>query len=202
MESIGETALNSLRTQIAGLRQISASKRWFVDPQDLQKILTEDLVTRVVRECSYPEHDRPDIVKTILQEGSKTFAILLQIEKQDAMTSFIHHGELDGRLPTDETRISSIASHISKAFCAIQWEFLPHVFQRNRHCHIRDDVILPFTQETRLHELEGGFGDIFEISIVHSMQNLVSDKVFPPAMELLFHLADVFLEAGTTTIIH
>ena len=104
------------------------------------------------------------------------FGILVHIGKPNSMTKFLERNELDARLPFGQEQLSEILHEDAKLFLRSQWDFLPHIFQGDHHQHIPDSYVLPFLNDKRLDELEGGFGAISEVTVASSMQALIPDR--------------------------
>lgn len=167
------SALSQIRTDIDSHLQKSAGGHFFIDPSDLRSILTYDVVLHAIQECDFPIHLHAHLTNQISQAGIKVFAILVHIGKPHSVRDLLERNELDARLPFGQEQLSDILQEDAKLFLRSQWDFIPHIFQRDRHQHIPDHYVLPFLIEKTLDELEGGFGAISEVTIASSMQALV-----------------------------
>ncbi len=171
------STLSQIRTEIDSHLQKSTSERFFIDPKDLRSILTHTVILGAILECSFPVHLHAHLAHEIFHRGIKVFAILVQTRKPNSMTKFLERNELDARLPFSQEQLSDILQEDGKLFLRSQWDFLPHIFQRDYHQHIPNSYVLPFLVEKTLDELEGAFGVISEITITSSMQALITDHV-------------------------
>ena len=169
------STLSQIRAEIDSHLQKSASEHFFIDPKDIHSILTRDVILHAILECSFPIHLHAHLADEIFQRGVKVFAILIHIGKPDSMTKFLERNDLDARLPFSQEQLSDILQGDGKLFLRSQWDFLPHIFQRDHHQHIPDSHVLPFLIEKTLDELEGGFGAISEVTIASSMQALIPE---------------------------
>ena len=171
------STLSQIRTQTDSHLQKSASEQLFIDPKDLRSILTHNVILGAILECSFPLYLHAHLANEIFRRGIKVFAILIHIRKPDTMTRFLERNELDARLPFSQEQLSDMLHEDGKLFLRCQWDFLPHIFQRDHHQHIPDSYVLPFLMDKNLDGLEGGFGNISEIKIASSMQALITDHV-------------------------
>ena len=149
----------------------------FIDHNDLVPILTYNVILDAMLECSIPAHLQARFANKIFKKGRTTFAILIHIRKPDSIVAFLERNELDRRLPFNQQQVLDILPEDGTSFFKNQWEFVPFIFQRDYHQHIPDGYVLPFLTDTRLEELEGGFGAISEVTIASSMQKLVANDV-------------------------
>ena len=171
-------AVSKLRDGIEKIRRETTSGRYFVDLKELKLLFGREQLIKAVKECSLPVHRQLNFADTILQKGIITFAILLSLRKEDSILNFIEHDDLDNSLPKTNARLSEIAPDVGDRFAEeVQWEFLPHYFQRDTHRRIQAKTILPILEEVALEDQKGAFANVSKVFIASSMQNLLPSEV-------------------------
>ena len=147
-------------------RILSSSGHFFVTQASLKTILTESAISKAVAELDCEPDDRLGLASIILNRGLITFAILVWMHQEDAITAFRCHGALDSRLPLREAEAQRIVPQFGNAFSRdYQWQFLPHKLERNEYREIEPSRILPFILEVDA-PLIGGFGTVTK-QIIH-----------------------------------
>ena len=170
--------LDELRIKIERLRVKTFGNRYFIDPQELDGLLSGEVVRKAVKECLIPEHRRTKIADMILTKSKLTFAILVRMQREDLIPHFLDHGDFDSSLPQSKERILEIAPALQNGFTEeVQWEFLPHYFERDTRRIVRPEVVLPIVHEQQLADERGAFGTISKITITSTMQDLLHNGV-------------------------
>ncbi|KAJ4424693.1 hypothetical protein N0V82_000621 [Gnomoniopsis sp. IMI 355080] len=174
MEASSDQATSqALRQQLEDNMIRSTSGRSFLPDSSLPKIFTRSVVTKVVQElkCLPEEHIR--LIDTIMEEGLKTFAILVWMHRANGIVLFRTHEALDNRLPLSEDLAKNIAPDFGAWFAREeQWRFLPYRFPpkgHERHVEIGEERILPFIGKS-VDLDEGSFGRVFTMNIWPSQQ--------------------------------
>jgi hypothetical protein len=173
--------VNRLRDQLEkkALKSVE-TKRLFIPPTVSHSVFTEQDIILAVRELDCEEHDKIGLASTIYNEGVVTFAILVWMRCEDYIVFFRNHEGFD-KLPMSEIRARMIAPDIGGSFAKeVQWQFIPYHFKADMcdyHRIIDDaDTIFPFIGEV-IHIATGGQGEISQLELVSSLQDLISSKV-------------------------
>jgi len=169
--------LKHLWAQIDMNRISSTSGHFFVPQASLKTILTESAIGKAVAELDCEPDDLLGLANVILNRGLITFAILVWMHQEDAITAFRHHGALDSRLPLREAEAQQIVPQFGTAFSReYQWQFLPHKFERDEYQEIESSRILPFVLEVEA-PLTGGFGTVTKQYIHPDLQDFRPNAV-------------------------
>ncbi|KAF8526172.1 kinase-like domain-containing protein [Trichophaea hybrida] len=154
--------IDSLREQIGTLRNTAVT----------------EAIKECVQEFAVQEHQETTVVNWIIADGKILFGILIWRKWLNKLIKFIEHDVLDSKLPLEENLASRIVENVGWDFAHnAQWEFLPKTLEKEMsdyHSHIPDQVILPFINETRIGE--GNFGEVFEMSVLPSLQTMIPEK--------------------------
>lgn len=174
------SGLYELRQDIGKLRQRTFDQRYYVDPKSLRGLCTARRIKDAVYDCSFPSHERDQIIDAIVAKGTITFCILVHKYNELLMTKFLDydlHNTLDSRLPLDKKSIRGIPEEATNDFFEAQWEFRPVILARNRYMQIDDECVLPFVHDDHDGTRDGSFGDIHTVVINSSMQDLIVTEV-------------------------
>ena len=183
------TPSKKISAVLTSIRQESASGHYYINYNDLQKVVSQELVENSIESFYQPEHRRTTAVREVLEKGLRVFSILIWIQQEHLLAYFFEYDELDARLPMEESQVRRVNEHISERFWnEVQWEYLPHTFKRSKHhIFLHDRMILPFIKEIKLSE--GAFGEIYKSTIASSQQSLLSSEV-PVQAPFLNPIAD------------
>ncbi len=196
--AVRKESIKFLKRQIDDKMVQSESLHRFFPEIYLNVIFTLDDIRRAVDELACPTVEKTGLAQTIHDKGIRMFAILIKNGEEDLITKFRKHEVLDAQLPLSEDRAKSIAGDFGISFAqTYQREFLPYKFPRDMrdyHRHINNsERILPFIGEPE-NFMRGGFGDISRVTILHSQQEFVLDKVYS-------HLPPFVLGGSNTDIL-
>ena len=137
-------------------------------------------MTGVCRACGFPEHKWDDYSNKILDAYYIIFAILASIVQESVLSKFIDRRINNDRLPLTKETLQEVEQDIKQdiveVFLEAQWTFKPFVLEPG-HQDIHREFIIPFVESTRLSNLDGSFGNIYEMKILASMQKFVKAKV-------------------------
>jgi hypothetical protein len=180
--AMGRT-IDNLRGEIEKLRHVSTDERHFVCQHDINALLTRAVIEEAIQECvqeyAVPEHQEKIAVDRIFTEGKIVFGILIWKKWLHRLMNFIEHNALDSQLPLEISRAEKIAENVGWDFAKnTQWEFMPRTLAKEMsgyHCSFRNEVIVPFIDETRLGE--GSFGEVFRMSVLPSLQTIFPEQV-------------------------
>ena len=175
--------IDILRGKIDKLRTKSIDERYFFSRHDICTLLTNDIIAEAIKECvqerAIPDHQEPDVVNRIANEGKIIFGILVWKKWLHKLIDCIEHNALDSQLPLEVARADEILGSIGWNFAHnAQWEFLPRILTNEMsgiHSRFRKEEILPFIDETWLGE--GSFGDVFKVSVLPSSQTMFPKQV-------------------------
>lgn len=175
-----EKTADEARRLVCHLRRRAANGQYFVPSVELKNVLTRELVVGALDHDEIPEHRRHHTATKIVEDGIRTFAILLLVQQEHLVSHFIECDELDSKLPLSANQVQRISPFVSDRFhIEIQWEFIPYFFQRGMHHRkLRDEIILPYIHEERL--AEGAGGEIFRCSIS------ANQHMFDPDIKVCF----------------
>ena len=177
--------IDILRGEISNLRTESTDGRYFVSRHDIHTLLTNQIIAEAIKECVQEDyvlpHQESTVVDRITNEGRIVFGILIWKKWLYKLMKCVEHNALDSQLPLEDSRANEILESIGSEFARnAQWEFLPRVLTEEMsgvHNRFRKEEILPYISETRLGE--GSFGDVFEVSVSPSSQNMFPKVCFP-----------------------
>ena len=170
-----------LKRQIESKMVQSESLHLFLPEMYLSAIFTLDDIRQAVNELECPIIEKTGLAQTIYEKGTRMFAILIKNGEEDLITEFRKHEVMDAQLPLSEVLAKRIAGDFGVSLAQnLQRQFLPYKFpqdMRDYHRHINEsERILPFIGKLEA-IANGGFGDIFKITIFQSQQEFVLDKV-------------------------
>lgn len=170
----------TVRERIRGLRTPNSFGQQFVPIGDLEHVLDEDTVKRVLWGCGIEVYQREEALKVILKGGKRLFATLCTIERERLITQFLKHDnfldvELDSKLPFEEDALRRIIPNDYRDFYDIQWEFSAPIFRPNlHHRNLHNRCLLPFIKIEKIGE--GGFGVVSRVLLAGSHQGIFQDK--------------------------
>ncbi|CAN9327974.1 unnamed protein product [Alternaria alternata] len=132
-----------------------------------------EAVGRLLRSYGMEPHELHEVEK-VVQEGKRTFAILLAIGRGNEIRTFVERerytqSNLDAKLPISLPVLRDYIGPVgADDFDLRQWEFIAPIF-RGTHSYMAAETILPFTLEERLNkEKEGSFGAIYKVKLPRS----------------------------------
>ena len=158
-----------LRELVRRLRTRTVSDRYFISYSALKNTVTRPLIIENFRQHGFKEQRIPDMATIIVNDGLRTFAILLMLGQEHLIELFINYEELDSKLPFEKDGVERITPLLPSRFWEeTQWELCPHTFRTRLHRKIRSEEILPYVQEARLGE--GAGGEIFKCTIAVEQQ--------------------------------
>lgn len=157
----------------------SESGRYFLPNISLGTIFTLVAIEKAVQELRCQPDERIGLATAIYGEGKRTFAILVWMKEEDFIVTFRNHDALDRRLPLSETYAKEIAPKFGTRLAHVeQWMLLPFEFPPNmceHHWEVNKDQIIPFIGESE-DVGKGGFGDVYQVSILPSQQAFYSKE--------------------------
>ena len=149
-------------------------------PEELRKLLLRMDMAAVCRACGFPEHKCYEYAEKILENYYIIFGILASILQEKVMNKFIDRRINNDRLPLTRETFQEFErdaeNDIAETFLEAQYTFKPFVLDQS-HQEIDRECIIPFDEENRLANLDGSFGDIYEMKMLASMQRFVKAKV-------------------------
>lgn len=171
--------VENLWGKLAASRTRTISGQHFISQLKLKAIFTVDSLAKCIEELQIDDAYRIGLKEYVVNDATTLFAILVWMQKPNAVVEFREHAIKDRNLPLDVERARKIDSNFGKTFAEeIQWEFLPYKFRKtmcDSHVQIHDTVILPFIEEVSL--TSGGSGDITKVRILASQQEFFTDTV-------------------------
>lgn len=178
---VQKESIKFLKRQIESKMMQSESHQIFFPELYLEIIFTLNNIRKAVDELKCPIVEKTDLAQTIYDKGTRMFAILIKNEKENLITEFRKHEVLDAQLFLSEALAKQIAGDFDISLVLdYQRQFLPYKFprdMRNYHKYIDDNKrILPFINEQR-NIVRDGFDDIYKVTILHSQQEFVLDKI-------------------------
>jgi hypothetical protein len=181
---IARPNVNNLLQQINLGMRTNAYEETFIETQRLHDLFNEDDVERAVDELECEDFERACLANVISQEYRQVFAILIWIGHEDEVVGFRRHRFTDRRLPLDDKFSQEVFTgslEAAGAFISSQWSFIPHHFSATSGTYCHQSIsptqrILPVMKEVK-GEKRGEFGEIAEIIIPTSSQNLLRSQV-------------------------
>lgn len=161
----------------------------FMPETSLRKMLNIHDVTQALWDSNFdiPPHKRNDTAETVIREGWKVFAILLELNCEKDLVAFIENDSLDSSLPLDQTILIHIAPDSATKFERLQWEYLPHSFRRSQyHRRLRDAVILPYIRQDEI--ARGGFSSVYRVLVHSEHQDVVQGTKSEVSHDILGYL--------------
>jgi hypothetical protein len=155
-----EDALVCLHKHLASCRRLATSGQDFFIYEDLSKRITTVLIADVIHQ-SVPgvrDHRLSITAERIRDNGLRIFCILIVI---------------DDRLPVRTVgELCEIAPDLDhEQFMAVQWQFVPWVFENHSiHVILPDNIVLPFLEEELI--AEGAGGTVSKISIPGTLEHI------------------------------
>ncbi|RFU33949.1 hypothetical protein B7463_g2365, partial [Scytalidium lignicola] len=173
--------MTSLKAQLKSRRRRTAHGCWFVPEGSLQEILTKDAILSRISECGIPLEVRSEVVDHVLSDARVLFAILVRIEQEHLIAECLSHDIRDDKLSVI-TPESMEGLKIDPRFFEKRWEFLAPIFRRrNVLLKLKDQHVLPFLEDRRLDDSQGGYANAFRVTLDARHQGLVQfgpdDKV-------------------------
>jgi hypothetical protein len=165
--------INDLKSRLKDLRRENADHRWFIPQLSLYEALSEDAIQKALQDSGTKLYQLDEIVKHIITDGMKIFAILVLTDQVARTSKLIEEGEFhDQRLPFNLDILGKQLSLPSaKDFYERQWELTAPTFHRGTiHKSLDNRSILPFARDKRIGN--GAFGTVYEIELDHDHQQL------------------------------
>lgn len=172
--------------ELEALEIYNYERKTFVPYEALKSHLTlaktETIVSELSRDGKIQVYQRQEILTSIHSNGLRLFATLLTFSRPELIVDFIKHDhftrcQLDSRLPLQKSSLKPILKddNLCNRFDKHQWKFIPPFFRIDQsHRELEDDARLPFEKCRRLGD--GGFGEVYEMTLPASCQNLVPQK--------------------------
>lgn len=176
--------------------------RYFAPLGRLRSCLDKESVCAALREAGLEFQEIARTAEVIVHGGQKTFAILLTIHEESAISDFIAWDQmqcysLDYRLPVQKASIAFLLPDTAERFYEEQWTFVAPVFSRNFHHRNLDRLtIMPFIRSESLGE--GAFGTVYEVELHpqhHELHYLSKEGVSLLQLPVRFFVAYAFLES-------
>ena len=174
------SALDQLRNGIVNRREETAHGKHYINPQALRDLCTRDLIHNAVKIGPFRQVHKGSIVNKIMEKGYVIFSILVSMRQEKLMTTFLDHHLLDDKIPMDLKDLKDlkdVALETAKTFVEVQWEFVPVIMAKHQHKDLKRLEILPIKRIKRLADRDGSYGDMYEIDIDSSMQDIVEPKM-------------------------
>lgn len=173
------SALDQLRNGIVNLREETAHGKHYINPKSLRDLCTRELINNAVKVSFLRQPSKGNIVNTIMEKGYLIFSILVYMREERLMTSFLDRHRLDDKIPMNLMDLEHVSPEIAKMFVEVQWEFVPVIMGKHQHRELERLEIIPIKRNKRLADRDGSYGDMYEIDIDSSMQDIVEPKVDP-----------------------
>lgn len=170
-----EDALVCLHRHLESCRRRATSGQDFFIYEDLSKRITTVIIADVIHQ-SVPgvrDHRLSITAERIRDNGLRIFCILIVIDHVDQIIDFLAHKAMDDRLPVRTVgELCEIAPDLDhEQFMAVQWQFVPWVFENHSiHVILPDNIVLPFLEEELI--AEGAGGTVSKISIPGTLEHI------------------------------
>jgi hypothetical protein len=162
---------NNLKSRLKHLRRENADHRWFIPQLRLCEVLSEDATRKALQDVGTKSYQLNEMVKRILPDGMKIFAILVLTDQTALTSKFIEEGELyDQRLPFSVDILDKqLSLPFAKDFYEKQWELTaPNFYYGSINKLLNERSVLPFIKDK--HIGKGAFGTVYEIELDHDHQ--------------------------------
>lgn len=173
------TPLKQLKLQLQDAKITAVGQkppRKFLPQGSLNNLLHAAQLTSVLQDpnCEIPWHKQQDTADIIVYDSPKIFGILLELNLERKIVSFIEDDLLDKALPLDEDQLEHIIPEAAANFSKLQWDYLAYHFRKGHyHRKIHESRILPYVEEQELGG--GGFSRVYKSFIHTDYQDLVQD---------------------------
>lgn len=169
-------ALSSIRHQLQTFRNASTAPdlRRFVPEGSLKHILQTESVSDALNDPIFhiPVHKRESIASDVCDEYSKIFAILLELHREDLLSTFYENDISDARLPLEEKTLGEFIPNETKQFSSLQHEYLAYRFRKGKfHKRLSQHQILPFIRQKNVGR--GGFSTVYKVRVPSTHQNFL-----------------------------
>ncbi|KAF2852779.1 kinase-like protein [Plenodomus tracheiphilus IPT5] len=147
--------------------------RYFIPEHRIDAIMTNEAIARALLSYGMDRHELHQVNAKVVDNGRKTFAILIMIGRGDAIRTFVEKERyspsgLDAKLPLMYPEVREHIGHDADDFDLRQWELIAPIFYGTHSC-LADETILPFTYENPLkEEKQGSFGKVYEVKLPRS----------------------------------
>jgi hypothetical protein len=163
------------------LQNQNFERRHFVPEAALHRLMTEKSIASTLKRLEIEKYYIPRLVKDIMGQAWKVFAILLVIRKGEAILTMFKHdslqnSSLDGKLPYTIDTLEKIFKQSSGKMTAAkffkeQWDFAIPYFSRSiLPRDLENDIILPIMDQKFIGK--GSFGMVWGIDI-HSDSHML-----------------------------
>ncbi|KAL8794049.1 MAG: hypothetical protein Q9195_003349 [Heterodermia aff. obscurata] len=174
----GRLGIEALRAQIRNVRCRSMDGRLFAAESSIRRIFDAQAIKQAVAELKCHPEDRIGLAEAILHKGVITFAILVWMNREDAIVDFRRWEYLES------TRLSENAATLFAPSFGVDfvreysWQFHPHFFHLGDDIEIDERKILPFLRDVGQVD-EGGFGIVSRIEVHPLLQNFYPESQKP-----------------------
>jgi len=168
--------MNELKNRIKIVRSANPNfeRRYFVPDAAVSEVLSESTVRSVLKDLRVPAYEVADLTDGILRGARKCFAILVLIDRGEAISNFFRGDSLqqsrpDDRLPYTSASLQRIFSENAKSpavtdFFEKQWEFAVPIMRPSPIFRRLDtEAILPFLRQEPAGE--GSMGTAWKIEL-------------------------------------
>ena len=170
--------LDTLRRELQNARRPAAgsNSKKFVPEGYLRQHLTLNDITSLLSDTVFdiPQHKQQSTALIVYEEALKILSILVDLNWQQKLSSFIEDNVLDLRLPLDESLLRSLIPEAWINFKTLQWEYLAYRFRKGQYrIKLQEELILPYVEQEPLGK--GGFSTVSKVLIHSAHQNLLPD---------------------------
>jgi hypothetical protein len=170
--------MEPIEDRIVALQTRNFESAAFIPADELEKLLTENLVRRLLKASLVEAWEQEEVVRIVILGARRIFAILLQQRKVHLMLEFIRNDQfqannLDARLPLPEPLLESLLGLAAgRSFYTNQWMFIAPVFRYDlSHRRLDDPVVLPFIDSSKPIG-EGAFGVVTKVTLHNQHQQI------------------------------
>lgn len=170
--------LDTFRIELQNARRPAAgsNSQRFVPEGYLREHLTLNDIASLLSDTAFdiPQHKQESTAHIVYEEALKILSILVDLNWQQKLSSFIENDVLDSSLPLDEQPLRSLIPEAWTNFKALQWEYLAYRFRKGHYqIKLRQELILPYVEQAPLGK--GGFSTVRKVLIHSAHQNLLPD---------------------------
>lgn len=172
-------ALANIKARITQEKILTTGRycQTFMPKGSLSRFLNIENVTNALADPVFniPFHKRNDTAVDIIEEGQSVFAILLEMNGERYLSSFIENHNLDSSLPIPSSVLSDIMPHNGALFERLQKDYYVHSFRKSQYRRtLPDTITLPFLSQESLKE--GGYSSVYAVKVHPAHQNFFNQS--------------------------
>ena len=167
--------LEKLRRIVLAHKQDAASQRprRFLPADSLNQILQDFDIIETLRDSLFDirPHKLESTADFVSNEGTKVFAILIELGLERSLTKFIEYGIGDGALPILGKQLEPILGSHGERFVHCQWDYLAYTISKREYSRrLSTECILPYVGQKKLSAT--GFSVVYDVLVHPAHQDI------------------------------